>query len=85
MLRMVYNIGWNEHVTNEKLCSNLTRLFDNTRIRRLRIAVHVFRVKSSPAHKTITWVPQHGIASGGRPITTFVDALLRDTELTNVE
>ena len=47
--------------------------------RRLRLAGHIQRDKSSPAHKTVLWQPKHGSASRGRPTTTLVDTLLRDT------
>ena len=47
----------------------------------MKLAGHVLRDKSSPAHMTITWQPTHGTANRCRPKATFVDTLLRDTNL----
>ena len=84
MLRMVLNIGWNEHVTNSELYGSLKKVTETIRSRRLQLAGHVFRDKSSPAHRTVTWKPTHGTTSRGRQTTTFVDTVLRDTGFENV-
>ena len=63
MLRMVLNVGWNEHVTNTILYGSLKKVTDTIRTRRLQLAGHVFRDKSSPACHTVTWKPRHGIPS----------------------
>ena len=84
MLRMVLNVGWNEHVTNTILYGSLKKVTDTIRTRRLQLAGHVFRDKSSPACHTVTWKPRHGTLRPGRQSTTFVDTILRDTGLENV-
>ena len=84
MLRVVLNVGWNEHVTNTILYGSLKKVTDTIRTRRLQLAGHVFRDKSSPACHTVTWKPRHGTLRPGRQSTTFVDTILRDTGLENV-
>ena len=84
MLRAAKNIHWSEKITNKNLYGKLKPVSEFVRERRMRLAGHVLRDLSSPAHMTITWQPTHGRASRGRPETTFVDMLLRDTNLDNV-
>ena len=79
MLRKVLNISWNEKVNNATLYGSLDKISNTIRSRRLKLAGHVFRDKSSPAHMTVTWMPSHGYANRGKPKTTFVDTLLSDT------
>ena len=81
MLRKVKNIGWQDKIPNVTLYGNLTPIVDTIRERRLRLAGHVHRDHSSPAHKTILWQPKHGSVVRGRPTTTLVDTLLKDTGL----
>ena len=85
MLRMVLNINWNEHITNNALYGKLDKVTNTIKNRRLQLAGHVFRDTTSPAHLTVTWNPPHGVTKRGRPVTTFVDTLLRDTGLENVK
>ena len=79
MLRKVLNIGWNEKVINVTLYGSLSKITNTIKSRRLKLAGHVFRDKTSPAHLTVTWMPSHGYANRGKPKTTFVDTLLADT------
>ena len=50
----------------------------------MRLAGHVYRDKSSPAHKSILWQPTHGSIDPGRPAGTLINTVLRDTNLTSV-
>ena len=81
MLRKVYNMDSQAKVPNSSLYRGLRPISETIRTRRLKLAGHTFRDKTSPAHHTVTWVPHHGSRSRGRPTTTFVDTLLRDTNL----
>ena len=83
MLRKVYNLDGRYNITNSELYGSLSLISDTMKSRRLKLAGHTFRDKTSPAHLTVTWDPQHGSMSRGRPSTTFVDSLLRDTGLNN--
>ena len=66
---------------NKELYGNLSSVAHVVRHRRMKLVGHVLRDKSSPAHMTITCQPTNGTANRGRPNATFVDTLLRDTNL----
>ena len=85
MLRMVLNIQWNQHIANKVLYGSLSKVTETIKKRRLQLAGHVYRDKTSPAHMTVTWNPKHGKVKRGRQTTTYVDTLLRDTGLENVQ
>ena len=78
MLRVVQNITWRDKVFNDVLYGNLGKISNIIRLRKLKLAGHCFRDKSSPAHLLVTWDPQHGSANRGRPHFTFVDSLRSD-------
>ena len=84
MLRKVLNIGWNEKISNITLYGSLSKITNTIKSRRLKLAGHVFRDKTSPAHLTVTWMPSHGYANRGKPKTTFVDTLLTDTSSSTI-
>ena len=81
MLRVVHNIGWDDKITNESLYGKLDKISHTMRTRRMKLAGHVFRDKSSPAHALITWVPTHGVTSRGRPATSYPEALMTDANV----
>ena len=85
MLRKMCNINWRDKMDNKTLYESVRKRSDTIIIRRLKLAGHVFRDKSSPAHLTVTWMPAHGYAQRGRPKTSFIDNLLRDTNICTVE
>ena len=60
----------------------LPRLSDKIAARRLRLAGHCQRHPELGAHRLILWEPNHGQQGRGRPRTTFVDQLKRDTGTT---
>jgi len=84
MLRKVLNINWSERISNDTLYGSLSRVSETIRSRRMKLAGHVFRDKSSPAHHTVTWLPTHGYAARGRPQISFVDTLLHDSTASTV-
>ena len=81
MLRMILNINWKQHITNEELYGDLPKISKVVRERRLQFAGHCVRHEEEMASKMILWEPQHGQASRGRPSTTYIDALKDDTGL----
>ena len=84
MLKKVYNIDGQAHITNEALYNGLNKISSTIRSRRLELTGHTHRDKTSPAHFTVTWEPAHGESSRGRPPTSFVDTLLRGTGLNDI-
>ena len=55
MLRQVYNISWREKITNMELYGNTEKLSSIIRRNMLKLAGHVYRDKTSPAHQLVTW------------------------------
>ena len=84
MLRVVKNIPSGSRMTNQHLYGKLKRISSTIAERRMKLAGHVHRDTSSPAHLTVTWQPTHGNPGRGRPPVTLLDTLLRDTQLDNV-
>ena len=81
MLRTVYNIHWQQHMTNKELYGDLPKLSQKIRERRGRFAGHFFRNKNEPVSRLIHWIPKHGRRKPGRPPLTYVDVLKHDTGL----
>merc|ERR1712130_122355 len=84
MLRVEKNIPSGSRMTNQHLYGKLKRISSTIAERRMKLAGHVHRDTSSPAHLTVIWQPTHGNAGRGRPPVTLLDTLLRDTQLDNV-
>ena len=84
LLRKVRNVSWKDKVSNKTLYGKLSPISSVIRARRLRLAGHVFRDKSSPAHQLVTWQPPHGSPGPGRPPTTMISTLLRDSNVKTV-
>ena len=85
LLRKVKNVSWRDRISNKQLYGDLRPISSIIRARRMRLAGHVFRDKSSPAHSLVTWQPLHGSPSPGRPPTTMVDTLLHDSGMKTVK
>ena len=81
MLRKIYNLNSLAKVPNNVLYKGIDKITNTIRIRRMKLAGHVFRDKSSPAHHTVTRDPRHGQISRERPTNTFIATMLRDTGL----
>ena len=84
MLRKVLNYTWKDKIKNEALYGSIPKVSEVIRSRRLKLAGHAFRDKSSPVHNLITWLPTQGYASKGRPKTTFITSMLHDTNTSTV-
>ena len=82
MLRKATNVHWSARMTNVSLYGNLPRLSDKIAARRLRLAGHCQRHPELGAHRLILWEPTHGQRGRGRPRTSYVDQLKRDTGAT---
>ena len=84
LLRFALSISWKDKVRNTTLYGKLPKLSEKVRARRLRLAGHCVRHEDEVASNLILWDPLHGRRSRGRPSTTFIDTLKRDTGLNNV-
>ena len=83
MLRMVLNVSWEDHAKNVDLYGPLPRVTDKIRARRMGLAGHCVCHPELVASNLILWEPKHGTRSRGRPATTYIDTLRRDTGLSN--
>ena len=83
MLRKATNVHWSSHTTNETLYGNLPPLTSKIAARRLRLAGHCHRHPELSTSKLVLWEPTHGHRGRGRPRTTYIDTLRRDTGAAN--
>ena len=85
MLRVVLGVSWKEYKTNKELYGNLTKITDTLKIRRLRFR-HCWSKKDEVIGELpLLWEPKHGARKRGRPATTCVDQLRKDTGLSIAE
>ena len=84
MLRQALNVHWSSHTTNEQLYGVLPMLPDKVASRRLQLVGHCYRHPELSTQKLVLWEPTHGRKSRGRPRSTFVNTLMRDTGATSV-
>ena len=84
MLRVALNISWEDHVKNVDLYGDLPRVTDKIRGRRMRLAGHCVRHPELVASELVLWEPIHGRRGRGRPHSTYIDTLKRDTGLSDV-
>ena len=79
MLRAVLDLSWRDHPNKQQLYGDLPPISIKIRQRRMRFAGHCWRSKRELVSSTLLWKPTHGHAGIGRPPTTFIDQLCRDT------
>ena len=70
MLRIVVNVNWKQHLTNQELYGDLPKLTDKIRQRRLRFAGYCSRNLQEPVSRLLHWTPKHGRRKRGRPTLT---------------
>ncbi|XP_047471480.1 uncharacterized protein LOC125026921 [Penaeus chinensis] len=82
MQSVVQNVNWCNHVSNKTLYGSLPKITTTIAQRRLRFAGHCWRSKQEVVHKLLLWELAHGRRSGGRPALTFIDQLIKETNIT---
>ena len=85
LLRMVFNVHWKEHVTNEELHGTMMKVTEKIQERRMRFAGHNIRQAGTPLSKLMLWESTHGRASRGRPALSYVEVLKSDAGVTDTE
>ena len=80
MLRVVQSISWKDFVNNNTLYGDLPKVTDTLRVKRLRLAGHIWR-GNEVVKELLFWEPTQGSRSRGRPAITYVNQLLSDTVL----
>ncbi len=83
MLWIVFNISWQQHITNKELNSNLPKDSDKVAARGLRLTGHFLRHPELPASSLILWEPTHGRKSQGLPAKIILDTLEEDIFMAN--
>ena len=83
MLRMVKNISWRDHLTNNELYGNLPKISVKIRKRRIRLAGHCIRHEDEIANKLVLWQPTDGRVKRRRQKINYIDVLLQDTGVTS--
>ena len=79
MLRKALNIHWSSHIPNQQLYGELPAVSNKIASRRLQLAGHCYRHPELSTQKLVLWEPTHGHRGRGRPKTTYIDTLKRDT------
>ena len=79
MLQKVLNTNWRDQISNSELYGGLPRLSSKIASRRMRVAGHCYRHPELSTQKLVLWEPTRGRRGRGRPKTTYIDTLKRDT------
>ena len=85
LLRMVFNVHWKEHVTNEELYGTMMRVTDKIKERRMWFAGHNIKQAGTTLSKLIFWEATHGRSSRGQPALSYVEVLKSDDSVTDTE
>ena len=85
MLRAILNISWKQHITNKELYQDIPEISDTIRRNRLRLSGHCWRNKEEVVSDLILWQPSHGRRKRGRPAKTFIDQIMNDTGISNID
>ena len=80
---MALNVSWKDHITNDVLYGEMSKVSTKVQQRRMRLAGHCIRHPEEMANKLVLWEPSDGKRSRGRRSLTFIDTLLEDTEMEN--
>ena len=79
MLRKDLNIHWSSHIPNQRLYGELPAVSNKIASSRLQLVGHCYRHPELSTQKLVLWEPTHGHRGRGRPTTTYIDTLKRDT------
>ena len=79
MLRMALGVTWKHKLTNAELYGGLPKASSKITERRMKLAGHIHRHPELTANKLLLWEPTHGTPRLGRPHTTYIDMLRKDT------
>ena len=83
LLRMIFNVSWMDHMTNEELYGDIPRLSLTIRQRKMRFAGHCYRANDQPVSKLVFWTSNEGKKPRGAGYKTYPKVLGEDTGLTS--
>ena len=84
MLRMALDISWKRKLTNEELYGELPPVSSKVAHWRMLLAGHCARHKEEEASKLVLWQTSQGRRSRGRKAVSYIDNLMKDTGLGNI-
>ena len=85
MLRMAMNISWKQKLTNKQLYQTLPPVSTKVACRRMKLAGHCIRHPEEISSQLVLWQPAAGQRSVGRQAVSFIDTLLRDANIDNID
>ena len=85
MLRMAMNVSWKSQLTNNELYGEIPKVSTKVQQRRMRIEGHYIRHSEEMTSKLVLWEPTERRTRRGRRRFTYIDALLEDTGMVNVQ
>jgi len=86
-IRKILGLSWQDRVTNDELMrrSGMEALSEIVQTRRLRLAGHVLRLPDvRPACVAMTWIPESGRRTRGRPQKTWWTLFKEDLHRMNI-
>ena len=86
-IRKILGLSWQDRVTNEELTRRLgmQALSEIVQTRRLRLAGHVLRLPDvRHARVAMTWIPESGRRTSGRPQMTWRTSFKEDLHRVNL-
>lgn len=85
MLQKALNVSWKAYLTNEELYQDLPRVTEKIQQRRMQLAGHAVRHPEVPVSHLVLWQSIEGKPNRGRKQMTYVNNLLLDSGMANVE
>ena len=79
MLQKALNIHWSSNIPNQQLYGELPAAGNKIASRRLQLAGHCYRHPELSTQNYYLWEPTYGHRGRGRPKTTYINTLMRDT------
>ena len=84
LLRMALNIAWQDMIPNEVVYGQLPSASSKVAAMRMKLAGHCIRHQEEEASKLTLWQPVAGKRNVGRRKIDYIDCLLKDCDLNNV-
>ena len=84
LLRMALNISWRQRLTNAELYQEIPPVTKKIQRRRMMLSGHCVRHNDECASDLVLWEPIEGTPNRGRKRISYVDNLIEDTGVNNV-
>lgn len=81
---MTLNISWTEHITNSKLCGDYPKVSQKSS-KNIEVIRSLSQNPEEIASNLVLWQPSQGRPNQGRKRTTYIENLLKDTNMQRME